>query len=50
MYLAITTVVQPIHEMGKVATQLLVKKIQGHQLKEEHYRLPISIIERNTTN
>ncbi|MEH7461356.1 LacI family DNA-binding transcriptional regulator [Bacillus thuringiensis] len=50
MYPAITTVVQPIYEMGKVATQLLVKKIQGHQLKEEHYRLPISIIERNTTN
>jgi LacI family transcriptional regulator len=49
MYPSITTVAQPIYEMGKVATELLLEQMGGNPLEEKHYRLPIEIIERNTT-
>lgn len=49
MYPSITTVAQPIYEIGEVATQLLIKKMEGKTLEEKHYRLPVEIIERNTT-
>ena len=49
MYPSITTVAQPIYEMGKVATELLLEQMEGNVLQEKHYRLPIEIIERNTT-
>ena len=49
MYPSITTVAQPIYEIGEVATQLLIQKMEGQTLEEKHYRLPIEIIERNTT-
>ncbi|HFK1548202.1 MULTISPECIES: ribose operon transcriptional repressor RbsR [Bacillus] len=49
MYPSITTVAQPIYEMGKVATELLLEQMEGNVLEEKHYRLPIEIIERNTT-
>ncbi|MBJ8053082.1 MULTISPECIES: ribose operon transcriptional repressor RbsR [Bacillus cereus group] len=49
MYPSITTVAQPIYEMGKVATELLLEQMEGNPLEEKHYRLPIEIIERNTT-
>ena len=48
MYPSITTVAQPIYEMGKIATELLLDQMEGNVL-EKHYRLPIEIIERNTT-
>lgn len=49
MYPSITTVAQPIYEIGEVATKLLIKKVEGQALEEKHHRLPIQIIERNTT-
>ncbi|PGE69048.1 ribose operon transcriptional repressor RbsR [Bacillus toyonensis] len=49
MYPSITTVAQPIYEMGKIATELLLEQMEGNALEEKHYRLPIKIIERNTT-
>lgn len=49
MYPSITTVAQPIYEMGKIATELLLEQMEGNPLEEKHYRLPIEIIERNTT-
>ncbi|WP_338108286.1 LacI family DNA-binding transcriptional regulator [Bacillus pseudomycoides] len=49
MYPALTTVAQPIYEMGRIATELLLEQMEGNQLETEHYRLPIEIIERNTT-
>lgn len=49
MYPSITTVAQPIYEMGKIATELLMQQMEGSSLQTEHYRLPIKIIERNTT-
>ena len=49
MYPSITTVAQPIYEMGKIATELLLEQMEGNTLEEKHYRLPIEIIERNTT-
>ena len=50
MYPSITTVAQPIYEMGKIATELLLEQMEGNTLEEKHYRLPIEIIERNTTS
>ncbi|WP_265182907.1 LacI family DNA-binding transcriptional regulator [Bacillus gaemokensis] len=49
MYPSLTTVAQPIYEMGRIATELLLEQMEGNQLDTEHYRLPIEIIERNTT-
>ncbi|MBE7149084.1 ribose operon transcriptional repressor RbsR [Bacillus mycoides] len=49
MYPSITTVAQPIYKMGKIATELLLEQMEGNPLEEKHYRLPIEIIERNTT-
>ncbi|MFD3446578.1 LacI family DNA-binding transcriptional regulator [Microbacteriaceae bacterium 4G12] len=49
MYPSITTVAQPIYEMGKIATQLLLRKINGEQLSGENYCLSVDIIERDTT-
>lgn len=49
MYPSLTTVAQPIYEMGRIATELLLEQMEGNQLETEHYRLPIEIIERNTT-
>ncbi len=46
---SITTVAQPIYEMGRIATELLLEQMEGKRLETEHYRLPIEIIERNTT-
>ena len=49
MYPSVTTVAQPIYKMGEIATQILIKQMEGSQLEVEHHRLPIEIIERNTT-
>lgn len=49
MYPSITTVAQPIYTMGEKATKLLIKKVEGKQLTEKDYCLPVQLIERETT-
>jgi len=45
----ITTVAQPIYEMGKLATQLLIRKITGELTAREIHELDVSLIERKST-
>lgn len=46
--LDITTISQPIYEMGECATELLVKKISG-RLVQERSILPVKLVEREST-
>ena len=46
--LDITTVSQPIYEMGECAVELLVKKING-KLVQERSILPVKLVERGST-
>jgi LacI family transcriptional regulator len=45
----ITTVAQPIFEMGKLATQLLIKKINGEITGNEIHELDVTLIARRST-
>ncbi|MFX3622930.1 MAG: LacI family DNA-binding transcriptional regulator [Ectobacillus sp.] len=49
MFPSITTVAQPIYEMGEKATKLLIQHIEHGGGSKEHHCLPVNIIERNTT-
>lgn len=49
IYPELTTVSQPIYDMGAVATRLLIKIIQGNQPEKLLYEMPTTIIERGTT-
>ena len=46
--LDITTVSQPIYEIGECAVELLIKKISG-KLVQERSILPVRLIEREST-
>lgn len=45
---ALTTIKQPIEEMGKLAVELIIKQIEKEEISME-YILPIKLIERGTT-
>lgn len=45
----ITTIAQPIYEIGSLATSLLVKKIEGTKLMHELYEVDVKLIIRGTT-
>lgn len=45
---ALTTIKQPIEEMGKLAVELIIKQIEKKEISME-YILPIKLIERGTT-
>lgn len=45
---ALTTIKQPIEEMGKLAVELIIKQIEKEEISIE-YILPIKLIERGTT-
>ncbi|MDS9472609.1 LacI family DNA-binding transcriptional regulator [Sporosarcina pasteurii] len=49
IYPELTTVSQPIYDMGAVATRLLIKIIQGEKPEKYLYEMPATIIERGTT-
>ncbi|MEH7441994.1 LacI family DNA-binding transcriptional regulator [Bacillus sp. JJ1122] len=46
----ITTIAQPIYEMGALATEVLIKKIQGEEHENKIFELPVKLIQRNSTN
>jgi LacI family transcriptional regulator len=48
-YPSITTIVQPIYEMGKLATELLIQLIEKKTIASKTYCLPVKLAERDTT-
>ncbi|MCF3944138.1 LacI family DNA-binding transcriptional regulator [Oceanobacillus alkalisoli] len=49
IYPELTTVSQPIYDMGAVAARLLIKIIQGNKPEKLLYEMPTTIMERGTT-
>jgi LacI family transcriptional regulator len=49
VYPELTTVAQPIYDMGAMASRLLIKLIEGEEQEQTIYELKTSIIERGTT-
>lgn len=47
-YPKITTVAQPLYDMGSVAMRILVKKLRNEPGDQEHFVLPYQIIERDS--
>ncbi|MBA2871237.1 LacI family transcriptional regulator [Anoxybacillus calidus] len=45
----LSTISQPIYEMGAMAARLLVKRIEGQPLDQIHYVLPVQLIQREST-
>ncbi|MNN98055.1 HTH-type transcriptional repressor CytR [compost metagenome] len=45
----LTTIAQPIYEMGAIITRLLIKKIEGRLEEEEVYKLDVKLIARDST-
>jgi LacI family transcriptional regulator len=48
-YPAITTIVQPIYEMGKRATELLIQLVEKKIVTSKTHCLPVKLAERETT-
>ncbi|MEK4027616.1 LacI family DNA-binding transcriptional regulator [Pseudobacillus sp. FSL P4-0506] len=49
LFPALSTIRQPVYEMGKQAAQLLLKLIKKEQVTEQNIQLPVTFVERNTT-
>ncbi|WP_339226922.1 LacI family DNA-binding transcriptional regulator [Oceanobacillus sp. FSL K6-2867] len=49
IYPELTTVAQPIYDMGALATRLLIKIINGKETEQLKYEIPTKMIERGTT-
>lgn len=47
-YPKITTVAQPLYDMGSVSMRILVKKLKNEPGDQEHFVLPYQIIERDS--
>lgn len=45
----LTTIEQPIQEMGRIATEMLVKLIPGRAIEETHITLPTRLVVRQST-
>jgi len=45
----ITTIAQPIYEMGALATRILIKKIQGLEQQNQCYELDVKLVPREST-
>ncbi|WP_139903489.1 LacI family DNA-binding transcriptional regulator [Clostridium thermarum] len=48
-YPKLTTVAQPMYDMGSVGMRMLIKTINKKELEEKNYILPYEIIERDST-
>ncbi|GGE27864.1 LacI family transcriptional regulator [Pullulanibacillus camelliae] len=49
IYPELTTIAQPIYEMGVLAARMLIKLIENKPLNTTFYEFPIKLIERKTT-
>lgn len=49
VYPELSTISQPIYEMGMLAARILIKKIEQKPLDEENYQLEVALIQRGTT-
>ncbi|CAG7839148.1 LacI family transcriptional regulator [Clostridium botulinum C] len=47
-YPRLTTIAQPLYDMGSVATRMLIKKINNEPLDKELFVLPYELIERDS--
>ena len=47
-YPKLTTIAQPMYDMGSVGMRMLIKIINKEQLEKEHYVLNYSLIERDS--
>lgn len=45
----LTTVAQPIYEMGALATDILIQKIEGRLVEEKTYELDVTLLPRRST-
>jgi len=45
----LTTIAQPIYQMGELAAKLLIQRIEGTPIAAVHHELTVEIIERETT-
>ncbi|PJW16516.1 LacI family transcriptional regulator [Geobacillus stearothermophilus] len=46
----LSTVSQPIYEMGAMAARILIKQIEGKPLEKLHYQLPVQLVVRQSTS
>ncbi|HIY19105.1 MAG TPA: substrate-binding domain-containing protein, partial [Candidatus Blautia avistercoris] len=44
----LTTVAQPIKEMGKTAARIIIQNVEGKKVKKEHI-FQVKLVERDTT-
>ena len=47
--MGLTTIRQPVNEMGRQAGLRIVRMITGDEIKHQHRRLPVELIKRETT-
>ncbi|MBN2897891.1 MAG: substrate-binding domain-containing protein, partial [Clostridia bacterium] len=45
----LTTLVQPVYDMGAIALRLLIKKIQGNTISEESVVVGFDFIQRDSS-
>ena len=46
---ALTTVEQPLYDIGAISIRILIKKVEGADMKEKNITLPHKIVERQST-
>ncbi len=46
---ALTTVEQPLYDIGAISIRVLIKKVEGSDIKEKNITLPHKIVERQST-
>ncbi len=47
-YPKLTTVAQPMYDMGSVSMRMLIKSINNLAVEEKHFVLPYRIVERDS--
>ena len=47
-YPKLTTIAQPMYDMGSVSMRMLIKSINNLEVEEKHFVLPYRIVERNS--